>query len=99
MYGINTKYVVYPKKKKTFWVKEWRGSEGWFTQFSLFVQLPGTPLFLLRMDTNNRSFEETESSMLDFKFFFRTLLDWLSAMSNLSLFSIIDLLDLCNFCN
>ena len=37
---------------------------------------------------NSRSFEDTESSMLDLKlFFFRTLLDWLTT-----------LLDLCNFC-
>ena len=49
---------------------------------------------------NSRSFEDTESSMLDLKlFFFRTLLDWLSALRNLSLFSIVDLLDICNFCN
>ena len=41
-----------------------------------------------------------ETSMPDLKlFFFRTLLDWLSAMGDLSLFSIVDFLDLCNFCN
>ena len=48
---------------------------------------------------NSKSFEDTESSMLDLKlFFFRTLLDWLTTMMSLSLFSIADLLDLCNFC-
>ena len=49
---------------------------------------------------NSRSFEDTESSMHDFKLlFFRTILDWLLATRNLSLFSIIDLSDLCNFHN
>ena len=32
-------------------------------------------------------------------FFFRALLDWLTALRNLSFFSIVDLLDLCNFWN
>ena len=45
-------------------------------------------------------FEETKHSMPDLKlFFFRILLDWLTALRNLSIFSVVDLLDLCNFCN
>ena len=51
-------------------------------------------------EKSSRIFEDAQSSMPDLKlFFFRTLLDWLSAMRNLSLFSIVDLLDLCNYCN
>ena len=49
---------------------------------------------------NNRSFEISEHSMPNLKlFFFRALLDWLTALRNLSFFSIVDLLDLCNFWN
>ena len=32
-------------------------------------------------------------------FFFRTSLDWLSALRSFSLFYVVDLQDLCNFCN
>ena len=44
-------------------------------------------------ERNSRIFEDTKSSMLDFKlFFFRILLDWLSVVRNLCLFSIVDCL-------
>ena len=46
-----------------------------------------------------RFFEDNERSMPDLKlFFFRTLLDWLSALRNQSFSSFLDFLDLCNFC-
>ena len=49
---------------------------------------------------NSQSFEDTVRTMPDLKLlFFRTLLDWLSALRSHSLFSVVDLLDLSDFCN
>ena len=76
--------------------------QGWFGRHwnsHIWMIVPHYLMWCIRRDWNSRSFEGIESSMPDLKLFFRTLLDWLSAMRNLSLFSIVDLLDLCNFCN
>ena len=77
----------------------WQGRFGSHRNSHIWMVIPNCLMCCIRREKNIRSFEDTESSMLDLKLFlFRTLLDWLSAMRNLSLFSIVDLLDLCNFC-
>ena len=78
----------------------WPGQFGNHRNSHIWIVIPHCLMCCFWREKNSRSFEDTESSMPDLKlFFFRTLLDWLSAMRNLSLFSIVDLLDLCNFCN
>ena len=77
----------------------WQGQFGNHRNSHIWIVIPHCLMGCFWREKNSRSFEDTESSMPDLKlFFFRTLLDWLSAMRNLSLFSIVDLLDLCNFC-
>ena len=77
----------------------WQGQFGNHLNSHIWIVIPHWLMCCFWREKNSWSFEDTESSMLDLKlFFFRTLLDWLSAMRNLSLFSIVDLLDLCNFC-
>ena len=56
-------------------------------------------MWCLWRERNSRFFEDNKRIMSDLKLFlFRTLMDWLSALSNHSFFSVLDLLDLCNFC-
>ena len=55
-------------------------------------------MWCLWRERNSRCFEDNKRTMQNLKlFFFRTLMDWLSALRNHSFFSILDLLDLCNF--
>ena len=56
-------------------------------------------MWCLWRERNSRFFEDNKRIMSDLKLFlFRTLMDWLSALSNHSFFSVLDLLDLYNFC-
>ena len=59
--------------------------------------MPNCLMWCLWRERNNRSFEDTIRTILDLKlFYFKTLLDCLSARWSRSLFSVADLIDLCN---
>ena len=78
----------------------WQGRFGCHRNGHIWMIIPHCRMWCIWRERNSKSFEDTEHFMPDLKFFFfRTLLDWLTALRNLSFFSIVDLLDLCNFCN
>ena len=78
----------------------WQGQFGRHRNGHIWMIIPHCRMWCIWRERNSKSFEDTEHFMPDLKFFFfRTLLDWLTALRNLSFFSIVDLLDLCNFCN
>ena len=90
---------VIPKSVVELWAC-WEGLFGCHRNGHTWMVIPHCLMWCIWRERNSWSFEDTEISMHNLKFFFfRTLLNWLPATRNLSLFCIIDLLDLCNFCN
>ena len=81
----------------------WEGQFGHHWNGHIWMVIPHCLMWCIWRERNNRSFEDMESFMPDLKFFFRTLLDWLSDVEPFLFFfvffPIVDLLDLCNFCN
>ena len=97
--GLFEVYWVMPKFVVELLVC-WKSRFGHHQNGHIWMVIPHCLMWCICGERNSRIFEDTVSSMPDFKlFFFRILLDWLLVVRNLSLFSIVDLLDLCNFCN
>ena len=97
--GLFGVYWVMPKSVVEL-LACWQGLFGCHWNGHIWIFIPHCLMWCIWRERNSKSFEDIESSMPDLKlFFFRTLLDWLSALRNLSLVSSFYLLDLCNFCN
>ena len=76
----------------------WQGRLGCHQNGRILLVVHHLMWFLWR-ERNSKCFVDKERSILDLKlFFFRTLLDWLSALQNQSFSSFLDFLDSCNFC-
>ena len=81
-------------------IGNWRqGQFGRHQNGHICLTIPHCLHWHLWWERNSRSFEDNERSMPDLElFFFRILLDWLSALQNQSFSSLLDLLESCNFC-
>ena len=76
----------------------WQGKL-WHQNGHIWLLVPRCLMWCLWKERNSRCFEDNERSITNLKLiFFRTLLDWLSALWNQSFSSFLDLLDSCNFC-
>lgn len=60
--------------------------------------VPNCLMWCIWQERNNLSFEDSESSLLYLKFFFRNLLDWMSVVGCHSIFLACDLVGVCNLC-
>ena len=56
----------------------WEGQFGHHRNGHIWMVIPHCLMWCIWRERNSRSFEDMESFMPDLKFFFRTLLDWLS---------------------
>ena len=76
----------------------WQGRLGRHWNVHLWLIVPHCLMWCLWREKNSECFEDNERSIPDLKlFFFRTLLDCLSALRNKSFSSFLDFLDSCNF--
>ena len=76
----------------------WQGKL-WHQNGHIWLLVPHCLMWCLWKERNSRCFEDNERSITNLKLiFFRTLLDWLSALWNQSFSSFLDFLDSCNFC-
>ena len=76
----------------------WQGRFGCHWNDHIWIIVPHCLVWCLWREKSSRCFEDNERSISDLKlFFFRTLVDWLSALQNQSYSSFLDFLDFCNF--
>ena len=75
--------------------------QGWFGRHRnghIWIIVPHCLMWWFWRERDSRCFEDNERSMPNLKlFFFRNLLDWLSALRNQSFSVILDFIDSCNF--